>query len=160
MQLIQFGFPLSFNRACDLVNEIGNHKSAVDYPSDIDAYIAEEKQYDAILGPFDVKPIPNSHSSPFMTREKPNSDRRRVIIDLRWPVAALINAGIDKNTYLDTPFSLTFPTMDDITKERYRLGHGTLLYKLDISWAFHHIKVDPGDYHFLGLEWNGHYIDL
>ena len=55
LQLIQFGFPLDFNRACHIKSETGNHKSAVDYATDIDAYIAEEKKYDAILGPYKKK---------------------------------------------------------------------------------------------------------
>ena len=159
LQLIRFGFPLDFNRACDITNEPGNHKSAVDYPNDIDAYIAEEQKYDAILGPFNEKPICGGHSSPFMTRAKPNSDRCRVIIDLSWPLGASVNAGIDKNTYLDTLFALTFPTVDDITNELKRLGRGAFLYKIDISRVFRHVKVDPGDYDLLGLEWNGHYVD-
>ena len=49
------------------------------------------------------KTIEGGHSSPFMTRAKPNSDRRRVIIDLSWPLGASVNAGIDKNAYLDAP---------------------------------------------------------
>ena len=159
LQLIRFGFPLDFNRACNITNESGNHKSAVDYPMDIDAYIAEEKQYDAIIGPFNENPIYGGHSSPFMTRAKPNSDRRRVIIDLSWPLGASVNAGIDKNAYLDAPFALTFPTVDNITDELKRLGRGAFLYKIDVSRAFRHVKVDPGDYDLLGLEWNGHYVD-
>ena len=159
LQLIRFGFPLDFNRACNITNEPGNHKSAVDYPKDINAYIAEEKQYDAIIGPFNENPIYGGHSSPFMTRAKPNSDRRRVIIDLSWPLGASVNAGIDKNAYLDAPFALTFPTVDDITNELKRLRRGAFLYKIDVSRAFCHVKVDPGDYDLLGLEWNGHYVD-
>ena len=120
LQLIRYGFPLDFNRACNLRSEAGNHKLAVDYPSDIDAYIAEEQKYDAILGPYTHKPIEGGHSSPFMTRAKPDSDRRRVIIDLSWPLGASVNAGIDKNTYLDAPFALTFPSVDDITNELKR----------------------------------------
>ena len=159
MQLIKFGSPLDFNRACYLKNEVGNHKSAVDHPSDVDAYMEEEKKYDAILGSYDAKPIVGGHSSPFMTRAKPNSDRRRVIIDISWPLGASVNAGIDKNTYLDAPFALTFLTVDGITNELKRLSRCALLYKVDVSRAFRHVKVDPGDYDLLGLEWNGHYVD-
>ena len=83
-------------RACDIRHEPGNHKLVVDYPSDIHAYIAEEKKYDAILGPNDKKPIKGDHNSPFMGRTKPNSDTRRVIIDLSWPLGVSVNAGIDK----------------------------------------------------------------
>ena len=82
LQLIEFGFPLDFNRNCPLRREGSNHSSAVDYPSDVDAYIKEETEFNAILGPFPQNPIEGGHCSPFMTRHKPNSDRRHVIIDL------------------------------------------------------------------------------
>ena len=39
-QLIEFGFPLDFNRKCDLKCDKGNHKSALEFPRDVDAYIA------------------------------------------------------------------------------------------------------------------------
>ena len=39
-----------------------------------------------------------------MTRAKPNSDRRHVIVNLSWPPGASVNAGIDKTSYLDTIF--------------------------------------------------------
>ena len=74
-----------------------------------------------------------------MTRNKPNSNRCRVIIDL----VASVNSGIDKNTYLEAPFMLTFPTVDDITSELKRLGHDALLYKIDVSGAFRQRKGGP-----------------
>ena len=46
-----------------------------------------------------------------------------------------------------------------LTDELERLGHGTLLYKVDVSRAFHHVKVDPGDYDLLRLQWRGTYVD-
>ena len=158
-ELIQFGFPLDFNRSCILNHEQGNHKSSVDFPADIEAYIEEELKYGALLGPFPRHPISAGHCSPFMTRAKPNSDRHRVIVDLSWPPGASVNASIDKTSYLDSVFSLTFPTVDDITGQLKRLGRGALLYKIDVSRAFQHVKVDPGDYDLLGLEWQDAYID-
>ena len=103
-ELIQFGFPLDFNRSCILNHELGNHKSAVDFSADIEAYIKEEFKYGALLGPFPRHPISAGHCSPFMTRAKPNSDRRRVIVDLSWPPGASVNASIDKTSYLDSVF--------------------------------------------------------
>ena len=88
-----------------------------------------------------------------MAKNKPNSDRRRVIIDLSWPLGASVNAGIDKDTYLGSSFALTFPTVDVITEELKRLGRGALLYKIDVSRAFCHVRIDPGDYDLLGLHW-------
>ena len=160
LQLLEFGFPLDFNRQCPLKFEGNNHASAIQHPSDIEAYLQEECQFGAILGPFKENPIQGGHCSPFMTRHKPNSERRRVIIDLSWPVGALVNAGIDKNTYLGSEFELTFPSVDDITNALKQLGKGAFLYKVDVSRAFRHVKVDPGDYDLLGLQWDGTYVDM
>ena len=159
LQLIEFGFPLDFNRNCPLNHEPGNHKSATKFPKDIEAYLEEELKYDAILSPFNSHPIASGHCPRFMSRKKPNSDRRRVIIDLIWPLGASANSGIDKTSYLNSAFSLTFPTVDDITTELTRLGRGALLYKVDVSRAFRQVKVDPGDYDLLGLQWQDFYVD-
>ena len=60
---------------------------------------------------------------------------------------------------MGTKFMLTFPSIDDITAQVIRLGQGCLLYKVDISRAFRHIKMDPSDYDKLGLNWDGFYFD-
>ena len=155
--MIKFGFPLDFNHTCDLGQYTGNHSSANDFPKDIEAYLYEKLSYGALLGPFETNPIKGGHCSPFMTRSKPN--RHRVIVDLSWPIGASVNVSIDKSSYLTSNFDLTFPTVDDITSELKRLGRGPLLYKVDVSRAFRHVKVDPGDYDLLGLHWKGHYVD-
>ena len=46
-----------------------------------------------------------------------------------------------------------------MTSELKCLGHGALLYKIDVSRAFRHVKVDPGDYDLLGLHWRHAYVD-
>ena len=133
---------------CDRIN----HASVNQFPQDVEAYLAEECRFEAILGPFDSSPIDNCHYSPFMTREKPGSDNRRVSIDLSWPKEHSVNAGIDKNSYLNTEFALTFPTIDHITHELKKLGRSAHIFKIDMSRAFRHIKVDPADYGLLGSD--------
>ena len=139
---------------------MGNGKSAIDFPADTDASIDKETKYDAILGLLKDKPIARGDCSPFMTRANPNSDSPQVIIDLSWTLCAFVNAGVDKNSYLDGNFYLSFPTVDDITAELKKLQRDTLLYKVDVSHAFRHIKVDPDDFDLLVLEWQGHYLDM
>ena len=84
VQSIKFGFLLDFNRYLPLCHENVNHKTATNFPSDIEAYIQELK-YGALLGRFKEMPLEGGHISPFMTHPKPDSDRHRVIIDLSWP---------------------------------------------------------------------------
>ena len=66
-----------------------------------------------MLGPFDQKPIP-LHISPFMTREKPDSEVRRTIVDLSWPKKFSVNDGVTKDKYLGSSFVLNYPSLDDI----------------------------------------------
>ena len=94
-----------------------------------------------------------------MTRDKPGSENRRVIIDLSWPIGSTVNSAIDKDSYKGTEFALVLPTVDHITDQLKLLGKGAHLYKIDISRAFRHIKVDPLDYHLLGLHWCHVYVD-
>ena len=160
IHLIKYGFPLDFNRSCTLVSDHVNHKSALQHPSDIDTYLSEEISHKAIIGPYAVNPIQGCHVSPFMSREKSGSTNRRVIIDLSWPRDNSVNSGIDKDSYLGTEFNLTFPTIDHIVNEVKQAGRGCHVFKVDVSRAFRHIKVDPGDLDLLGLEWRGaSYLD-
>ena len=95
----------------------------------------EELAFGAIKGPFSQNPIRKPHSSPFMTREKPQAVHRRVIVDLSWPKGGSVNSGIDKDVYLGTPFELTFPTVDHITNELKKIGPGAHIYKIDIRYC-------------------------
>ena len=149
--LIRFGFPLDYDREGTLSSQETNHPSAVEYPEDVRAYLTEEIQHGAILGPYDTKPIKDLHISPMMTREKPNAPHRRVIIDLSFPHGQSVNAGIPKDQYLGTPFVLKLPTVDPITDQIKALGKGCKLYKVDISRAFRHVKLHPLEYDLLGL---------
>ena len=159
LKLIRYGFPLNFNDNVNLVSTETNHSSAKNFPNDIKSYLQEEKQFNAILGPFSEPPIADLHISPFLTREKTGSASRRVIVDLSFPPGASVNAGVDPNSYLGSEFLLTLPSIDHITNQVLKLGRGSLIYKIDISRAFRHIKIDPSDYKYLGLSFNSYFID-
>ena len=157
--LIRYGFPLDFNTNYTLSHQESNHKSANDFKNDVKAYLQEEIDLGAILGPFKQPPLKNLHISPFMTRPKPQAIHRRVIVDLSHPKNASVNAGVAPDLYLGTKFLLTLPTIDDVTKKIRQLGKGSLLFKIDISRAFRHIKIDPLDYNLLGLKLDQYFID-
>ena len=157
--LIRYGFPLDFNRTSKLGKNTKNHKSAPMFPEDVEAHIQEEIGFGAIVGPFSDPPFQEFHVSPFMTREKPGGAHRRVIMDLSFPQGGAVNTNISKDSYLGTDFILTLPSIDHITNKIKQLGKGSLIYKVDISRAFHHIKIDPRDYFLLGLKHKNYYLD-
>ena len=159
IQLIHISFPLEFDLESPLAQEGINHNSALQHPNDIDAYLQEEMKFGAILGPFQAPPLPNMHHSPFMTQEKPGPPHRGVIIYLSYPKGRSINSGVAKDSYLGTPFILTLPTVDTVTSTVKKWGRDCQIYKLDISRAFRHVKLDPIDYNLLGLRHDAYYTD-
>ena len=54
VDLLEFGFPLDFDRNCKLHSTEENHASGRDYAYDIECYIQEELKHGAMLGPFDL----------------------------------------------------------------------------------------------------------
>ena len=110
------------------------------------------------MGPFEGRPCTGGHISPFLTRESP-TQKIKVILDLSWPLGESVNGGIDRHSYIGTDFTLSLPTIDHITNQVKAIGRGCQLYKVDISRAFHHIKLDPLDYDLLGLSWHHLYVD-
>ena len=112
------------------------------------------------MGPFDKPPIESLHTSPFITRGKPGSDSGRVIIDLSYPQGEAVNAGVAGDTYLGSQFMRTLPSIEYITHKVRELGKGSLIYKIDISSTFRHIKFAPADYNLLGLHFNSNYISI
>ena len=158
--LIKYGFPLDFDRKTHIVSEEINHKSATQYPSHVDFYLEEEIRHGAMLGSFPEPPIHNLHTSPFMTRDKSSSDKRRVIIDLSWLLGNSVNSGVTPDKYLDTDFVLTYPSIDNITDQVLHLGRGCKIFKVDISRAFCHVPIYPRDLDLLGLHWGSYFLDF
>ena len=120
----------------------------------------EELQHEAIIGPFDEVPC-SLHISPLMTREKQDSDKKRTIMDLSWPPNYSINSGVRKDMYLDTIYSLHYPSIDNVTEALVNLGPAAQLSKIGISRAFRHLRVDPKDIDLLGFQVDQrHYNDV
>ena len=156
---VKFGFPLSVSTDKVLQSDPGNHPSAEKFPTHVDHYLREELKHKAILGPFKDPPI-KLHTSPFLTREKSDSDNRRVIVDLSWPHGNSVNDAVQSDSYEGVEFLLTLPTIDHITNAVKKFGRNSFIAKIDVSRAFRHVPIDPRDIDKLGLFWNDYFIDL
>ena len=151
--LLRYGFPMDFKGTHeDLISCSDSHPSALQFPDHVTAYLQDEIHHQAIFGPFKHKPFGEiTHISPFITRNKQDSDKRRVIIDLSWPIGASVNCRTDSNEYMGTAFKLCYPSVDTFTDRLRQLGRGALMHKIDLSRAFRQLKVDPADYPLLCL---------
>ena len=156
---LRFGFPMDFRGTqSDLRNDGSCHASARDHPDHVSAYLNDEIKHKAIFGPFKNMPFgDDTHISPFIMRNKPDSEKRRVIIDLSWPHGASVNHHTKTNEYLGTTFKLNYPSVDTYVEHLVSLGKGCHMLKIDLSRAFRQLKVDPADYSLLCLEWQGSY---
>ena len=133
-----------------------NHKGATDYPEALNKYILKEQSHGAVMGPFHRIPFQGKTGvSPLSTRPKKESDDRRVILDLSFPVGSLVNDGIIKDNYMGFTAKLTFPKVDDFAFQIYTLGRGCMMFKVDLSRYFRQLPLDPGDYSLLGYIVNG-----
>ena len=74
----------------------------------------EERQYQAISGPFDTKPI-DMHIFPLLVRDKQNSTSKITIMDLSWTKGVSVNNGVAEDIYLGTSYDLNYPSVDSIT---------------------------------------------
>ena len=63
--LIRYGFPLDHKQESPLNHDFKNHSTATLYEDDVKAYLQEEKQFGAILGPYSSCSLDNMHFSPF-----------------------------------------------------------------------------------------------
>ena len=134
----------------------------MDFRQDIVHYLEKEIQFWAIVCPFEVPPFdPPVDISKLNLVPKKDRIERCVILDLSFPKGALVNDGIDSDTYLLCRNKLTFPSVDDLVCIIHYKGLGCLLFKQDLLRAYRQLKVDPGDVHRLGYCFEGkYYFDL
>ena len=155
LDLLEYGFPLDVDRDTVLTSTETNHTSALQNSFHVQSYIQEELSFQAMLGPFQAKPI-SLHISHLMVRDK--QDSKRTIMDLSWPKGASVNASVSKDVYLDTQYALTYPSIDSIVSSLVKLSPAALIYKVDISRAFRQINIDPKDIDLLGLKFQNQYF--
>ena len=161
VDMLEFGWPIHFDRSQPLTPVHMNHHTANAYPEHVDHYIRTELGHGALLGPFAGPPVINLHTSPLMTREKKDSPHRRVIVDLSFPPGFSINDGIPTTHYLDGPLSIHLPTVHTMEKRILDLGQGAFLYKTDLARGYRQLRVDPLDWGLLAFSHQGlYYIDI
>ena len=159
---LEYGFPVGFDSSHPLESTDRNHASALQHASHVQTYLSKELSCQAMLGPFNAPPFwPWCHLNPIMTRPKKDSDERRVILDLSWPLHASVNAGTPLEVYMNEPYKLTLPTVDDFAQVLSTYGKGTYMWTMDLRRAFRQIRIDPLDWPLTCICWEGaYYIDI
>ena len=162
VQFLAFGFPLDVKDKANFRPNllVRNHQSALRFKEAVAGFLQTETLEGAILGPFNYPPIHNLHCSPLLTRPK-GPGKRRVIVNMSWPIGYSVNDHVQTNSYLNETFDLHLPTLDLLVDRIVALKGKCKLFKIDLSRAFRQLPLDPADIKFTGLFWLGNwYIDL
>ena len=154
MDLLLYGMPINCEASYGVRKPQKNHYSAISFKVDVSMYFSKGVQEKALLGPFDMSPVPELCFSPLMTVPK-ESSKRRVIVDFSFPPGKAINDGIPRDSYLDFKMDFSLPSVSSMVDRLNSLGVGCLMYKRDLKGAFRQFNLDPGDYRFAGLSWDG-----
>ena len=81
-----------------------------------------------------------------MTVAKKGSDKRRIIIDLSFPIGHSVNDGVLKNYFQVSPCSFKLPTVTDLADIIADLGLGAWLWKADLERPYRQLQSDPLNY--------------
>ena len=133
-----------------------NHKSAMEYPADVDNYVARETRDGALSGPYTKPPfVPWFVSSPIMTREKSGGDGRRIIVDLSYPDGG-VNLHIAPHVFDGRDAVHNLPTIDSAVATIAATPPGDVcMAVIDLSRAYRQFPVAPLDWPILGIFWKG-----
>ena len=155
LQGIRRGFSIQYNGPPIMTPPATyNHQSAVNYPDHIDAYVTRETAESALSGPYQLPPFtPWFVASPMMSREKPNGDGRRVIVDLSFPDGG-INQYIAPHTYDGRDAIHSLPTVTSAVATIASTPPGDIhMTVVDLSRAYRQFPVTPLDWPLLGIYW-------
>ena len=158
---LEYGWPADYTADHPPVSAKDNHKESQDHAVHIKKYVDKELECGALYGPFDEPPFrPWTQFSPLMTRPKRNSEARRVIVDLSFPGAQSVNAGIRRAQYQGKPYTYTLPGIMDLADEVARLGRGCYVWCADLARAYRQLRTCPLSTPLLGIMFgNKFYVD-
>ena len=157
LQYLMYGWPLNHDGRPVAIT-LENHATALQFPEHIAKYINKEIGLNCLLGPFITIPWDSSQVavSPMSTRAKKQSNKRRVIMDLSWPLdGTLVNDGIPGDKYMEQLIQIRYPTVDDLCKQASKLGTNCRGWKWVLDRAFKQWNFCPFDWPLQGITWNG-----
>lgn len=153
---LEFGWPINYCAITRPVVPVQTHRSAYMFATAVDNDIAKDIQIGAIIGPLKKNPFDTDITiSPLQTVSKLDVKYgRRVVVDLSFPEGSSVNDGIPKDTYLDQPTNLHFPSVDTLAEIVRQKGRGALMLKKDLKSAYKQLPVCPGDWPLCAISWS------
>lgn len=161
-QFLTYGWPVGYLSDTPPQSVEIYHTSAENNIPHVKKFINTELAYDALVGPFKHTPfVPWCRTSPMMTRDKKDSEEKRIIVDLSYPKDHSVNDALDPANHLGKNITYTLPTIGDLIAQLQMHGPGAYFWKADLSRAYRQLRVDPIDTPLLAIQLEGNtYLDL
>ena len=160
LNCLSYGFSSGFIRpitSMDMSLYEANHKSALEYPDQVDEYIVNELKNGSLKGPFDHPPFEMCHLAPLLTVPKNDTGQRRVVLDLKFPECISVNNYIPSNTMLGKMRSHKLPRVDDVVNFLDLNNTSYFLFTCDLKNAYKHLSCDVLDFPLFTIKWKGKY---
>lgn len=107
-----------------------------------------------IIGPFSAPPFLEwFHTSPLMTRPKADPAKRRVKVDLSFPLGENVNTFVPKNVIFGVTHQHNLLTVDHLVEAIKARDFSCVLATVDIQRTYRNILVCPPDYPLLGIRY-------
>ena len=154
LQGIQDGFRIGYDRNCTRVS--AKHNLPPRNPAAITEYLQNELRLGRITKCPSGEGHREIHISPIGIIPKKNKPGKwRLIVDLSSPDGASVNDGISSEWS-----SISYPSVDHLSKLVLSEGRGSYLVKADIKEAYRMVPIHPDDLPLLGISWdNTLYLD-
>ena len=134
--------------------DVQNHPRAENNPKHVNEFVQKELSLDGQIGPFGHPAFhPWCYISPLMSRQKGDTDKRRIITDMTFP--AEVNAYIVKIGVYGFEYSHSLPTVDMLANDIRQRGPGAFLSSIDVSRVYKNFVSDPLDWPLLCFKWAG-----
>ena len=151
LHIIDYGALIGFD-SVDHPQHGKNLTSCKDSPVTVTSAVKKLIENSHAHGPYLSPPLPNFRSSPLGLAARKHSTKLRLINHLSWPHGDSVNDGIP-----DSEASIQYESFENALQVIRAYGPGTLLAKLDLKEAFHHIPVAPSQWHLLGFHWQSQF---
>ena len=76
-----------------------------------------------------------------MTRDKNDSEKKRIIVDLSFPSGKSVNSGILKGCYQGFACTFKLPGLLDVAKQLTLLGKGSFMWSVDLARAYRQLRI-------------------
>ena len=151
---IEFGFPAGIDKAQLPSVPFTNHKSAINNYTVVDEYIVKHVKSGAIIGPFEVNPLPVPIVVSPLQVARSASGKLRVVVDMSYgrPSVNDLISG-DWGAFPGYFGDFNLPSSDSLAAEIVAAGPGCLMFKADMAAFYKQLKADPADIPYLGFTW-------